>query len=40
MLWGRVAYEMTQSYSPAVASGDVEAPPSFRDWTITHVGKQ
>lgn len=35
MLWGRVTYEMMESYWPAVASGDVEAPPSFRDWAVT-----
>ena len=26
MLWGRVTYEMMESYWPAVARGDVEAP--------------
>ncbi|MBP6602760.1 MAG: dihydrofolate reductase family protein [Verrucomicrobiales bacterium] len=35
MLWGRVTYEMMESYWPAVASGDVEAQPSFRDWADT-----
>jgi hypothetical protein len=28
MLWGRVTYEMMESYWPAVARGDVEAPRS------------
>ena len=28
MLWGRVTYEMMESYWPAVARGDVEAPPA------------
>jgi dihydrofolate reductase len=32
MLWGRVTYEMMESYWPAVASGDVEAPPAMFDW--------
>ena len=27
MLWGRVTYEMMESYWPAVARGDKEAPP-------------
>ena len=35
MLWGRVTYEMMESYWPAVASGSVEAPPSNRDWAVT-----
>ncbi|MGE0792371.1 MAG: dihydrofolate reductase family protein [Sandaracinaceae bacterium] len=34
MLWGRVTYEMMESYWPAVARGDVEAPPSMRDWAV------
>lgn len=34
MLWGRVTYEMMESYWPAVARGDVEAPPPLRDWAI------
>ncbi|OFE16038.1 deaminase [Humibacillus sp. DSM 29435] len=32
MLWGRVTYEMLESYWPAVACGDVEAPPAVREW--------
>src|SRR5829696_7840668 len=28
MLWGRVTYEMMESYWPAVARGDEEAPPA------------
>lgn len=32
MLWGRVTYEMMESYWPLVARGDVEAPPSMREW--------
>ena len=35
MLWGRVTYEMMESYWPAVANGDVEAPPALRDWAVT-----
>ena len=32
MLWGRVTYEMMESYWPLVARGDVEAPPAMRAW--------
>lgn len=32
MLWGRVTYEMMESYWPAVASGEQAAPPSMREW--------
>jgi dihydrofolate reductase len=32
MLWGRVTYEMMEHYWPAVARGEVEAPPSIRRW--------
>jgi dihydrofolate reductase len=32
MLWGRVTYEMMESYWPAVASGAVDAPPALREW--------
>ena len=32
MLWGRVTYEMMESYWPAVARGDVEAPAALRAW--------
>ncbi|RYD63531.1 MAG: deaminase, partial [Verrucomicrobiaceae bacterium] len=32
MLWGRLTYEMMESYWPAVARGDVEAPPAIREW--------
>jgi dihydrofolate reductase len=32
MLWGRVTYEMMEDYWPAVARGDVEAPPAMREW--------
>src|SRR5215510_4749447 len=34
MLWGRVTYEMMESYWPAVARGDVEAPPAMREWAV------
>ena len=34
MLWGRVTYEMMESYWPAVARGDVDAPPSIREWAV------
>jgi hypothetical protein len=32
MLWGRTTYEMLESYRPAVARGDEEAPPAMREW--------
>jgi dihydrofolate reductase len=32
MLWGRVTYEMMESYWPAVARGEVSAPPAIREW--------
>ena len=32
MLWGRVTYELMESYWPAVARGDVDAPPALREW--------
>src|SRR5262245_12478796 len=35
MLWGRVTYEMMESYWPSVAHGDVEAPPALREWAVT-----
>jgi dihydrofolate reductase len=34
MLWGRVTYEMMESYWPAVARGEVEAAPAMREWAI------
>src|SRR4029434_1368912 len=34
MLWGRVTYEMMESYWPAGARGDEEAPPAMREWPI------
>ena len=34
MLWGRITYEMMESYWPAVARGDVEAPPAIREWAV------
>jgi dihydrofolate reductase len=33
MLWGRVTYEMMESYWPAVARNE-EAPPAMRDWAV------
>lgn len=35
MLWGRTTYEMMESHWPAVARGDVEAPPAIREWAFT-----
>ena len=34
LLFGRVTYEMMEAYWPAVARGDVEAPPSLREWAV------
>lgn len=34
MLWGRITYEMMESYWPAVARGDESAPPALREWAI------
>ena len=34
MLWGRVTYEMMESYWPAVARGDVEVPAAMREWAV------
>lgn len=34
MLWGRVTYEMMESFWPAVARGDVDAPPAIREWAV------
>ncbi|CAN5446079.1 dihydrofolate reductase family protein [soil metagenome] len=34
MLWGRVTYEMMEGYWPAVARGDVAAPPAIREWAV------
>jgi dihydrofolate reductase len=32
MLWGRVTYEMMESYWPALAHGASQAPPAMRAW--------
>ncbi|MBB1603448.1 dihydrofolate reductase family protein [Variovorax sp. UMC13] len=34
MLWGRTTYEMMESHWPAVARGDVAAPPTVREWAL------
>ena len=34
VFWGRVTYEMMVSYWPRVAGGDVDAPPSIREWAV------
>jgi dihydrofolate reductase len=34
MLWGRVTYEMMESYWPAVARGDEAAQPAMREWAL------
>lgn len=35
MLWGRVTYEMMESYWPLVARGEIDAPASMRAWAQT-----
>jgi dihydrofolate reductase len=34
MLWGRVTYEMMESYWPAVARGDTKSPQAMREWAV------
>lgn len=34
MLWGRITYEMMESYWPAVTRGDEDAPPAIREWAL------
>lgn len=34
LLWGRVTYEMMEGYWPAVARGDVQAPPAVHEWAV------
>lgn len=34
MLWGRTTYEMMEEYWPAVARGEVDAPPAIREWAL------
>jgi dihydrofolate reductase len=34
MLWGRVTYELMEVHWPAVARGEVEAPPALREWAL------
>jgi dihydrofolate reductase len=34
MLWGRVTYDMMESYWPAVTRGDEKAPPAMREWAV------
>ena len=34
MLWGRTTYELMAAYWPAVARGDVDAPPAIREWAV------
>ena len=34
MLWGRITYEMMESYWPAVASGNVDAPATIHEWAV------
>lgn len=34
MLWGRVTFEMMESFWPAVARGKQEVPPAMREWAV------
>ncbi len=34
MLWGRTTYEMMERYWPAVARGELDAPPAQRAWAV------
>jgi len=34
MLWGRTTYEMMEGYWPAVARGEVDAPPAIKGWAV------
>ncbi|PTY38455.1 deaminase [Saccharospirillum sp. MSK14-1] len=34
MLWGRITYEMMESYWPAVARGEIEASPAIHEWAV------
>ena len=34
MLWGRVTYELMEGFWPAVARGEVEAPPALKEWAV------
>ena len=34
MLWGRVTYEMMEDAWPAIARGEVDAPPALREWAV------
>ncbi|MGE0043507.1 MAG: dihydrofolate reductase family protein [Vicinamibacterales bacterium] len=34
MLWGRVTYEMMESYWPRVARGEEDVPPAMRAWGV------
>ena len=34
MLWGRATYELMEDHWPAVARGDVEAPPAIHAWAV------
>ena len=34
MLWGRVTYEMMESFWPAVARGEQDVPPAIHEWAV------
>ncbi len=39
MLWGRITYEMMESYWPAVARGEFDVPPAVSEWAVKLEGK-
>lgn len=39
MLWGRITYELMEAYWPAVARGEVDAPPALREWALKLMAK-
>lgn len=32
MLWGRLTYELMENHWPALARGEMDAPPAMREW--------
>ncbi|MFJ6531225.1 dihydrofolate reductase family protein [Microbacterium sp. NPDC091662] len=34
MLWGRITYELMEGSWPAIARGEVEAPPALLEWAL------
>ncbi|MCC6929433.1 MAG: dihydrofolate reductase family protein [Gemmatimonadaceae bacterium] len=34
MLWGRITYELMESYWPAVVRGEEDVPPAMQEWAV------